>query len=98
MNVCHTRTLGVRCNAAQDEAGRRKGFLALAYWQTRWSGGETRKRATEIKPDPRLNVIESPKADGALGPEMVCRGDLEDAGLKRAGRGRGVMKWTQHHI
>lgn len=33
--------------------------------------GETRKRATEIKPDPRLNVTECAKAGGALGPDSV---------------------------
>lgn len=34
--------------------------------------GETTKRANEVKPDLRLDVMECVKAEGTLGPVMVC--------------------------
>lgn len=50
--------------------------------------GETCTRTNEIKPGPRLDVIECAKADGVPGPEMVCEGVLEEVGLKWRARGR----------
>lgn len=47
---------------------------------------ETLTRASEIKLDPRLDVIECAKADVAPGPEMVCKGVLEEVGSKWAAR------------
>lgn len=47
---------------------------------------ETQIRASEI--DPRLDVIECARADGAPEPEMECKGVLEEEGLKWAARGR----------
>ena len=40
--------------------------------------GKTTKRANEVKPDPRLDVMECAKAEGALGP-VICV--LREVGL-----------------
>lgn len=49
---------------------------------------ETQMRASEIEPDPRFDVIECARADGAPGPEMECKGVLGEEGLNWAVRGR----------